>query len=302
MKRNLTLIILLIFTVLHINAQYNNPLESNFEKGFKEGFKQGYCFGNKGGDCFYPTPPIAPQPGLYESKDSYKDGYNKGFQMGSDLFKSKKVDDRNPYNPPTTKFNPYVPQISQAELSPEYIEAMRRKREAEAAAYAAAGAMAIAGIVNSNDFYVHYIIASDEKNSQYKKNINSSGLAFGFRVQNKKSTFEYGASFIQDELVNITTYYGNTYYSPALASDNKKLKWGAHLNYLYNFPLIKYTNNLNFYLGASINSFFSKDEPIGVGGIGGINFKILKWLKFDARYEYSTTTHRIASGFILNYN
>jgi hypothetical protein len=297
MKRNLTLIILLTFTVLHINAQYNNPLESNFEKGFKEGFKQGYCFGNKGGDCFYPTPPIAPQPGLYESKDSYKDGYNKGFQMGSDLFKSKKVDDRNPYNPPVTKFNPYVPQISQVELSPEYIEAMRRKREAEAAAYAAAGAIAIAGIVNSNDFYVHYIKAIDEKNSQNIKNINSSGLAFGFRVQNKKSTFEYGASFIQDEIVTVvsTSWYISS-------SSNNKLKWGAHLNYLYNFPLIKYTDKLNFYLGASINSFFSKHESIGIGGIGGINFKILKWLKFDARYEYSTSTHRIASGLILNYN
>jgi len=302
MKKNLTILLLLILTVLDISAQYNNPLETNFAKGFKEGFKQGYCYGNKGVDCFYPTPPSPPLPNIYESKDSYKDGYNKGFQVGSDLFKSKKEDDRNPFNPPVTKFNPYVPQISNVETSPEYIEAMRKKRENEAAAYASAGALAFAGIINSNEFYIHYIKSSDEKNFQNTKTINTSGLAFGFRVLNKKSTFEYGASFIEDDFVNAINYGRNTYYSPDTFTKNKKLKWGAHFNYLYNFPVIRYTDKFNFYLGASINSFFSKDESIGIGGIGGVNFKIFKWLKFDTRYEHSTATNRVASGLIIKYN
>jgi hypothetical protein len=297
MKKILAVCIVLIIAISDVNAQNNNPLETNFAKGFKVGFKNGYCYGNQGVDCFYPTPPAAPLPGLYESKDNYQDGYNRGFQVGSDLFKSKKEDNRNPYNPPVNKFNPYVPQISAAETSPEYIEAMRRKRESEAAAYAATGALVFGAIANSNDFYIHYIKVSDEKNYQFSENISSNGLGFGFRVGKKRSVFEYGASFIQDNIVTIIQSY--RYYS---SSSESKLKWGAHLNYLYNFPVIKNSNKLNLYLGASLNSFFSKDESIGIGGIGGVNFNVLNWLKIDARYEKTTTTNRISSGVLINFN
>jgi hypothetical protein len=206
------------------------------------------------------------------------------------------TDDMPIKNQPT-KFNPYVPAFSSDEEMQLYAYASAKRKAEEAAAYAATGALVFGAIANSNDFYIHYIKASDEKNYQFNENISSNGLAFGFRVVKNKSAFEYGASFIQDNIVTIFQSYN--YYS---SSSESKLKWGAHLNYLYNIPVLKNSNKLNLYLGASLNSFFSKDEPIGIGGIGGVNFNILNWLKIDARYEKTSTTNRIGSGIILNFN
>lgn len=205
--------------------------------------------------------------------------------------------DDMPINNQPTKFNPYIPRFSNEEEMKLYAYASAKRKDEEARAYAALGAATFGAIANSNDFYIHYIQASDEKNYEFNKNINSIGLGFGFRVAKNKSVFEYGASFIQDNIVTIIQSYN--YYS---SNSSNKLKWGAHLNYLYNIPVIKKSNKLNLYLGASLNSFFSKDESIGIGGIGGVNFNILNWLKFDARYEKTTTTNRIASGIILNFN
>jgi hypothetical protein len=206
------------------------------------------------------------------------------------------TDDMPIKNQPT-KFNPYVPAFSNDEEMKLYAYASAKRKAEEAAAYAATGALVFGAIAKSNDFYIHYINASDEKNYQFNETISSNGLAFGFRVGKKKTVFEYGASFIQDNIVTIIQSYN--YYS---SNSESKLKWGAHLNYLYYIPVIKNNNKLNLYLGASLNSFFSKDESIGIGGIGGVNFNILKWLKIDARYEKTTTTNRIASGIILNFN
>lgn len=184
-----------------------------------------------------------------------------------------------------TKFNPYVPAFSNEEEMKLYAYANAKRSAEEAAAYAATGELVFGAIANSNDFYIHYLNASDEKNYEFNESISSNGLGFGFRVGKKKSVFEYGASFIQNNIYSET-----------------KLKWGAHLNYQFYLPIVKNSNKFNLYLGPSLNSFFSKDESIGIGGIGGLSLNILNWLKIDARYEKTTTTNRIASGIILNFN
>jgi len=84
---------------------------TNFSIGFDKGFKEGFCY-NKGQDCLSPLPPLAPLPRITESKDSFWDGYNRGFQTGLDLQRLQGGEGTNPYsNIPHYKFNDYVPQI-----------------------------------------------------------------------------------------------------------------------------------------------------------------------------------------------
>jgi hypothetical protein len=197
----------------------------------------------------------------------------------------------------TTKFNPYVSEFSSEEEMKLYAYANAKKKAEEARAIAAAGALAFASIAGSNDFYIHLLKASNEKNYQYNQNINSVGLDFGFRLTNNNSAFEYGASLIQDEIVTVT----NTGWYISSTSENK-LKWGAHLSYLYNFHLIKNSDKLNAFIGVTANSFFSKEQPFGIGGVGGLNLKLLNWLKLDTRFEKSNTTNRFLTGLIITYN
>lgn len=211
--------------------------------------------------------------------------------------------DDMPINNQPTKFNPYYPNFSSEEEMKLYAYASAKRKAEEAAAFAAAGTLVFAAIANSNDFYIHYIKAFNEKNYENWETISSNGLGFGFRVGNNKSVFEYGASFIKSDVVKTRQSYNpfvKTFQS--YNSYDSRIKWGGHLNYLYNFPIIKNNNKLNIYLGASLNSFFSKEEPIGIGGIGGVNLKVLNWLKIDTRYEKTNTTSRIASGILLNFN
>ena len=74
MKKYLILIITLFFATT-IFAQ------TNFTKGFNNGYKKGYCQ-DQGVGCIEPIPPIAPNPKIDESSNSYNDGYNRGFQLG----------------------------------------------------------------------------------------------------------------------------------------------------------------------------------------------------------------------------
>ena len=199
-----------------------------------------------------------------------------------------------PQNNQVTKFNPYIPQGSSNTSS---------NSASAAAGYAAAGALAFSAIANSNDFYIQYITTNQEFNYQHNNTSSNNGLAFGFRVVNRRTAFEYGASFIPDNYINVDNRnYRNTYYSPPSDSENKKQKWGAHFNYLYNIRLIKNTDKLNMYLGATLNSFFSKEESIGIGAIGGLNIKFFNWLKFDTRFERTNTTNRIATGLQLTFH
>lgn len=108
-----TLIFLLI-----LNFNGTAQIKSNYEKGFEIGFKEGYCYNRTTVDCFTPMTPLAPMPRINESKDNYTEGYNRGFQFGLDLKRSKVAmdnSDNNLNNIP--KFNNYVSQ------SP--VEAMR---------------------------------------------------------------------------------------------------------------------------------------------------------------------------------
>ena len=112
---------LLFFFCLFLSFHYSfcqfEKLQSPFENGFKIGFKEGYCYGNQTVDCFTPPVPMTPMLNMNESKENYKDGYNRGFQLGLDL---KRVASGGgttspsgiPYSSvPNYKFNDYIPQV-----------------------------------------------------------------------------------------------------------------------------------------------------------------------------------------------
>ena len=74
MKYYLLLFIIFLFV-------QKSSAQSQFSDGFESGYKSGYCQ-DKGISCIAPIPPIAPLPTTNESLASYKDGYNRGFQLG----------------------------------------------------------------------------------------------------------------------------------------------------------------------------------------------------------------------------
>jgi len=74
MKQKLLLLILLLFSITSFS-------QSKFTNGFRDGYKEGYCH-NQGIGCLSPNPPIAPNPKIGESLNSYQDGYNRGFEQG----------------------------------------------------------------------------------------------------------------------------------------------------------------------------------------------------------------------------
>lgn len=113
--------------------------QSNFDIGFKDGFKRGYCYSNNSSSyiCTPPLPPLPPLPQINENRNSYQDGYNRGFLYGQ---ARRTTDDNNssntnvnPNNPP--KFNPYVPQSPILSLTPQeraayYAAKARQEQEA----------------------------------------------------------------------------------------------------------------------------------------------------------------------------
>lgn len=48
--------------------------------GFKDGYQEGYCHDTY--SCIPPIPPICPIPTIQESRNSERDGYNRGFKLG----------------------------------------------------------------------------------------------------------------------------------------------------------------------------------------------------------------------------
>ena len=88
--------------------------QSKFDIGFKEGFENGYCYSNKQQSsyiCTPPQPPIAPLPQINEDKNSYRDGYNRGFIYGQTH--RNKYDNNSSSNNISTnnpKYNDYVSQ------------------------------------------------------------------------------------------------------------------------------------------------------------------------------------------------
>lgn len=73
---NKFLLIIFLFISIFVFSQ------TKYSNGFNDGYKKGYCH-DKGIGCMEPIPPIAPIPIIGEDINSYQDGYNRGFKIGS---------------------------------------------------------------------------------------------------------------------------------------------------------------------------------------------------------------------------
>jgi hypothetical protein len=97
--------------LLALNLTVNAQIETTYQRGFEIGFKEGYCYNRTTYDCFTPMTPMSPMPRINESKDNYTEGYNRGFQFGLDLKRTKEsMHNSEESLNNTPKFNNYVPQ------------------------------------------------------------------------------------------------------------------------------------------------------------------------------------------------
>lgn len=65
--------------ILLINLLFIFNVSSDYCDGFSDGYKEGYCYEQV--SC--PSPPVPPCPYMrHNEKDTYKDGYNRGFTQG----------------------------------------------------------------------------------------------------------------------------------------------------------------------------------------------------------------------------
>ena len=89
-----------------------SQIKTNYERGFSEGYKKGYCYEKKTYDCLAPLEPITPLPRIEENSSNYTQGYNRGFQYGLDLSRSKAGIESSDISLRRTElsFNQYVPQ------------------------------------------------------------------------------------------------------------------------------------------------------------------------------------------------
>lgn len=129
---------LLLLTIISLSFTIKIYSQSNFDNGFKSGFKNGYCYSNQAsGTCYPPIPPLPPLPQLNESRDSYNDGYNRGFLYGQSKRNNEERASSSTRsvnsNPP--KFNSYVDQnpinnLSSSERAQYYNARARQDQEA----------------------------------------------------------------------------------------------------------------------------------------------------------------------------
>lgn len=108
-KKIKILIVFLIFSTNYVNAQY----KTQYQQGFEKGFISGYCQNQNKIYCSTPVfTPLAPMPRINESSQNYSNGYDRGFQMGSDLFRFNQIKESEIVliNPPKPNFNGYVSQ------------------------------------------------------------------------------------------------------------------------------------------------------------------------------------------------
>lgn len=125
-----------IFQTLILIINLSAFAQNQFSKGFDEGFKKGYCF-EKSFGCLPPITPITPIPNIGESNNSYVDGYNRGFQVGLDMYRNenpsiKKVNESNTrerYNTAEAKFVDNVIYKAPYELMIKLIEIKDKQYE-----------------------------------------------------------------------------------------------------------------------------------------------------------------------------
>jgi len=79
----------ILFFVMIVSITTSLFAQTRYNDGFKNGYKEGYCH-DKGVGCVPPNPPIAPTPQIGEDFNSYQDGYNRGFKMGTQANTSSK--------------------------------------------------------------------------------------------------------------------------------------------------------------------------------------------------------------------
>lgn len=106
--RGISIIILLCSNQFETFSQ----IKTNYERGFSEGYKKGYCYEKKTYGCLSPLEPIAPLPRIDENSSNYTQGYNRGFQYGLDLSRSKNAIENSDISLGRTElsFNQYIPQ------------------------------------------------------------------------------------------------------------------------------------------------------------------------------------------------
>ena len=71
--------LLAIIITLFISAWTSEGRYDSFCEGWKDGYKEGWCY-ELPHNCITPIVPLCPLPELY--RDTYIDGYNRGFLKG----------------------------------------------------------------------------------------------------------------------------------------------------------------------------------------------------------------------------
>jgi len=71
--KNLNIMIVLAFFMSFVVYS-----QTDYSNGWKKGYKAGYCYQDYG--CTSPIPPVSPVP--MAGKNTYQDGYNRGFTIG----------------------------------------------------------------------------------------------------------------------------------------------------------------------------------------------------------------------------
>lgn len=84
-------VILIFVSVL---CTISSQAQSNYSKGYEEGYIEGYCY-DIGVGCVEPISPVSPVPRIGADLNSYKDGYNHGFNDGAAKQKSEVRNSRN---------------------------------------------------------------------------------------------------------------------------------------------------------------------------------------------------------------
>jgi hypothetical protein len=112
MQKMIIRVISIVIVLCSNQFESFSQIKTNYERGFSEGYKKGYCYEKKTYSCLAPLEPITPLPRIDENSSNYTQGYNRGFQYGLDLSRSKTGIENSDISLRRTElsFNQYVPQ------------------------------------------------------------------------------------------------------------------------------------------------------------------------------------------------